>query len=174
MLQVPHESEPPQPSPAEPQLMPRSPQVLGTQDVMDDPHCEGTPPPPQDSPDGQLPHESVPPQPSPAGPQAIDWSLHVRGEQMAPPSGSVGVPHSLCFLPPPHVSGDVHDPQLRVPPHPSPAGPQEIPRSLQVVGLHAPLPPHWLNLPPPPHVSGDLQVPHSILPPQPSPVGPQV
>ena len=45
-------------------------------------------------------------------------------------------PH-LLLPPPPQVSGAVQVPQLRVPPQPSPAGPQLKPSAAHVVGTHA-------------------------------------
>jgi hypothetical protein len=70
-VHVPQDSEPPQPSPAGPQLNPRSRHVFGLQMGVLVPHTDGVPPPPQVAGAVQVPHESEPPQPSPAGPQEI-------------------------------------------------------------------------------------------------------
>jgi hypothetical protein len=43
-------------------------------------------------------------------------------------------PHTPGFPPPPHVAGGTHGPHWSVPPHPSPAGPQERFSSGQVSG----------------------------------------
>ena len=177
-VQVPQESVPPQPSPAGPQLKPRSTQVFGVQMGAGVPHTAGVPPPPHVAGEVHEPHASVSPQPSPAGPQPIFWSVHESGTHAPPsipPSGGTKLdPHVLGLPPPPQMSGAVQDPQESAPPHPSPAGPQLIPRSLQVFGTQADMPPHWLNLPPPPHVAGAVHVPQSSELPHPSPAGPHV
>ena len=51
------------------------------------------------------------------------------------------LPHTFGVPPPPHVSGEVHDPQVKVPPQPSEIEPQFLPRAAHVVGVQAP-PPH--------------------------------
>ena len=63
------------------------------------------------------------------------------------------LPHTPRVPPPPHVSGDTHMPHWIKSPQPSPAGPQLMPWSWQVIGTHAPGGvPHWPKTPPPPHV----------------------
>src|SRR5580700_6584480 len=57
---------------------------------------------------------------------------HVRGAQLP----ASGYPHWPATPPPPHVCGDVHDPQLSWPPHPSPAGPQAMFCCAHVSGVH--------------------------------------
>ncbi len=90
-------------------------------------------------------------------------------------------PHRLGIPPPPHVQPtgahapqllELHTPQSRVPPQPSPIGPQFAFCAAQFVGTHGGRP-HREGVPPPPHVSGGMHMPQSIAPPQPSPAGPQ-
>lgn len=97
------------------------------------PHLLDTPPPPQVAGAVQVPQSSKPPQPSGNEPHSAPAFAQVVGVQV--PTGQAG--------------------QLRIPPHPSPCGPQR-----------------------PPHASG-VQTgpesghgPQSIVPPQPSPDGP--
>jgi len=106
-------------------------------------------------------------------------AVHVVGVQVVPPpsgppSGGENTPHTLGLPAAPQNSGAVHVPQERLPPHPSPAGPQLMPRSAQVFGTQAEAPPHTLLLPPPPQVSGDLHVPQLSMLPHPSPWTPQL
>src|ERR1700733_7779710 len=93
-----------------------------------------------------------------------------------PASVLVGLPQTLACPPPPQVCGDVHVPQLNVPPHPSPAGPQLKASPAHVFGTHALPSPcqHTLDTQPPPHISGAVHVPHCSAPPHPSPAGPQL
>jgi hypothetical protein len=53
-------------------------------------------------------------------------------------------------------------PQSSGPPQPSPAGPQEIPTSAQVFGVHCG-PPQTLGTPPPPQVWLAGQSPHWMI-----------
>jgi hypothetical protein len=78
----------------------------------------------------------------------------------------------LAVPPPPQVAGEVHVPQLSVPPQPSLMDPQLSPCAAHVVGVHVP-PPHTLAVPPPPQVAGEVQVPQLSVPPQPSATDPQ-
>jgi hypothetical protein len=63
-------------------------------------------------------------------------------------------PHTFGVLgvPPPHVCGGVHDPQLIMLPHPSDTGPQFLPAHAAVIVLG--VQPHTFAEPglPPPHV----------------------
>jgi hypothetical protein len=76
--------------------------------------------------------------------------------------GSVQVPLT-------HVCGDVHVPQLSVPPQPLLTDPQFLPISAQVLGVQ----PHTFATPPPPHVFGEVQDPQFKVPPQPLLMEPQ-
>jgi hypothetical protein len=78
----------------------------------------------------------------------------------------------LAVPPPPHTAGEVHTPQVSVPPQPSPMMPQLAPLAPQVVCLQ--MLPHWFGVPPPPQLAGAVQVPQSSKPPQPSATWPQV
>jgi hypothetical protein len=130
-VHVPQLSESPQPSPAGPQLIFCEAQVSGTQSppskppsggMKPVPHTPGLPPPPHFKGDAHVPQEAInPPQPSPAGPQLKPMSAQVFGLHV----GAL-VPHVEGVPPPPHVAGDVHEPQSSDPPQPSPAGPQLI------------------------------------------------
>src|SRR5689334_13939337 len=62
--------------------------------------------------------------------------------------------------------------QSSTPPQPSACSPHVAPRSSQVFGLHADLPPQRLGSPPPPHVAGAVQPPQLMRSPQPSAMGP--
>src|SRR5437773_705298 len=73
---------------------------------------------------------------------------------LAPP------PQTLAVPPPPHVWGELHEPQLSVPPQPSLIAPQFFPWAEQVVGVQ--LVPQTLAVPPPPHVEGDAQLPPEL------------
>jgi hypothetical protein len=110
------------------------------------------------APVGQAPHTKVPPQPL--------LTLSHR-----PLHDVTGVhPHTLGVPPPPHVSGDVHVPQLRFVPQPFDSEPQLSPTFAQVVvGLH----PQTFGAPEPPHESGAAQVPQLSVPPQPFAIEPQ-
>ncbi len=84
------------------------------------------------------------------------------------------VPQTLAVPPPPHVSGEAHEPHWMIPPQPSATGPQFAPASWQVRGWQLG-DPHWFGVPPPPHVALPLHVPQSFVsPPQPSASTPQV
>src|SRR5687768_10275346 len=75
---------PPHPSPAGPQLTPRSAHVFGTQfvAVVGFTHLLGAFGPPHRWPAGHDPQSGItPPQPSPDGPHSIPCSLHVCGLQ---------------------------------------------------------------------------------------------
>jgi hypothetical protein len=173
-VQVPQLSVPPQPSACVPHVAPSSVHVFGVQ-VCAAPQTLGVPPPPQLSSPVHVPQLAiVPPQPSPAGPQLIAVPpgpafAHVFGTHMPG-----GLPHWFAIPAPPHVSGEVQVPHIRVPPQPSACSPQFAPRSPHVLGTQALGDPQVLAVPPPPHVSGAVQVPHIRVPPQPSPAGPQV
>src|SRR3984957_13082625 len=92
------------------------------------------PPPPQVCGGVHVPQLGISlPQPSPAGPQEMFCCTQVRDTQV-PPSGA---PHCPGLPPPPQVCGGVHVPQLGISlPQPSPAGPQEMFWSMQVMGVH--------------------------------------
>jgi hypothetical protein len=80
-------------------------------------------------------------------------------------------PHTFGVPPPPHVCGDVHDPQGIVPPQPSGTVPQLSPAGHDRAGVH----PHTFGVPPPPHVCGDVHdPPQASVPPQPSEMVPQL
>ena len=74
---------------------------------------------------------TVPPHPSSCAPHS-PICAHVLGLQ----------PHvfGLPSVPPPHVSGGVHCPQLSVAPHPSLIVPHSAPAVVQVLGAHVSLP----------------------------------
>ena len=58
--------------------------------------------------------------------------------QLAPaPAQVVGThtPHTLAVPPPPQVAGDAHEPQSRVPPHPSLIAPQLAPVEARFLGV---------------------------------------
>jgi hypothetical protein len=78
----------------------------------------------------------------------------------------------LATPPPPQVCGAVHEPQLRVPPQPSPTVPQLAFICAHVLGVHGGVP-HWLSTPPPPQNCGAVHEPQLRVPPQPSPTVPQ-
>lgn len=88
----------------------------------------------------------------------------VRGVQVV-------APHLPGVPPPPQVCPAGQAGQVKVPPQPSPAVPQLMPRLAQVAGTQAPVP--HLPGPPPPQVCGALQVPQLIVPLQPSGYEPQ-
>jgi hypothetical protein len=73
-------------------------------------------------------------------------------------------PHTLTVLPPPHVCGAVHVPQLftvRIVPQLSAAVtlPQFLDRRVQNAAFDSAVQPHTLTVPPPPHVCGVVHVP---------------
>ena len=70
------------------------------------------------------------------------------------------------------VSGDVQEPQVSVPPHPSLMEPQFLPCAAHVVGVHDTAP-QTLAVPAPPHACSEVQVPQLSEPPQPSLIAPQ-
>jgi hypothetical protein len=76
------------------------------------------------------------------------------------------LPHTLDVPPPPQVSASSQVPQLRLPPHPSPAGPQLKPWSAHVLAVHEGVP-HTPEVPPPPQVLPLGQPPQLTTPPQP-------
>jgi hypothetical protein len=104
-MHAPQSSAPPQPSPAGPQVKPRSEHFFGTHVIVDDPHFEGVPPPPHVSGNVHVPHDKLPPQPSPAGPQAMPRAGQVVGVQIGPASGPLSggtkTPHVLGLPPAP-------------------------------------------------------------------------
>jgi hypothetical protein len=106
--------------------------VFGMQPVVP-PQVLGTPPPPQVCGGVQVPHVTRPPQPSAIGPHdptpPLGKSLHCFGVHLVLP------PQTLALPPPPQVSGAVHVPHWRRPPHPSPTGPQVVPALAQVRGV---------------------------------------
>jgi hypothetical protein len=53
-----------------------------------------------------------------------------------------GVPQTLACPPAPQTSDPVQVPHARVPPQPSPAGPQLNPSMAHVVGVHVDVDPH--------------------------------
>jgi hypothetical protein len=145
-MHVPQESMLPQPSPAGPQLMFCCAHVLGTHaggPASPAPHML-KPPPPQTAGAMQVPQSRVLPHPSEFIPQFQFSPTHVFGTHAggpaSPPSvdGAI-VPHTLK-PPPPHVSGDMHVPQLMTLPHPSVFIPQLKPSWAHVFGLQVPLP----------------------------------
>ena len=73
-------SEPPQPSPAGPQVMLCAAHVLGVHVPL--PHWPAAPPPPQANGEVQRPQLIEPPQPSPAGPHEMLSCVHVFGTQV--------------------------------------------------------------------------------------------
>jgi hypothetical protein len=66
--------------------------------------------------------------------------------------------------------GDVHEPQLSIPPHSFGMDPQFAPSAAQVVGVQ----PHTLAVPPPPQVLKPLHEPQLSMPPQPFGAVPQL
>jgi hypothetical protein len=144
------------------------------------PQTLGTPPPPQMSGAAHVPQFRAPPQPSPMGPQFAPRSAHVRGLHVmlpsaTPPSGEMYVtPQTLAVPPPPHVCPAAQPPQFRMPPQPSPIGPQFAPAVAHVSGVQPPTElPQTLGVPAPPQMSGFAHVPQSSSPPHPSATGPQ-
>jgi hypothetical protein len=75
-VQLPQSRDPPQPSPAGPQLIPWLMQLLGMH--APPPHTLGLPPPPHVWGAVQVPQLSIPPQPSPTGPQFAPACAQVR------------------------------------------------------------------------------------------------
>jgi hypothetical protein len=65
-------------------------------------------------------------------------------------------------------------PQFKIPPHPSPVGPQESCCWAQVIGGHIGGMPHTPFMPPAPQLSPMGHAPQSSIPPQPSEVMPQL
>jgi hypothetical protein len=135
------------------------------------------PPPPQNCGALHEPQLSSPPHPSPAGPQLNPSCWHVRGTHKVPPSAdSPSLPPQTLNPPPPQYWGFVHEPQLSVPPQPSPATPQVKPSCWHVLGRQSDPPPAsalpHLKKPPPPHVWPPGHMPQSSRPPQPSAAGP--
>src|SRR5262249_34343916 len=89
------------PSPAGPQPMPWSAQVLGVHGAV--PQTLGVPPPPQDSLPMQVPQSRRPPQPSLMGPQFAPCCAHVvADEHMPSPPASTNV--SVPVEPPPPIA----------------------------------------------------------------------
>jgi hypothetical protein len=84
----------------------------------------------------------------------------------------VGAPH--CPGPPaPQTCPGGHDPQLSVPPQPSPAFPQLKPSDAQVIGVHMSGVAQTFGVLPQPQTCPTGQVPQLSVPPQPSPAWPQ-
>jgi hypothetical protein len=108
--------------------------------VAPDPHWYGVPPPPHVSGAAQDPHWTTLPQPSPMYPQAACAVVHVAGMH-APSASPVGTPHTLGFPPPPQISSPEHVPHCTSPPQPLATGPQLVPSSSHVFGVHEPLVP---------------------------------
>jgi hypothetical protein len=74
-------------------------------------------------------------------------------------------PQTLARPPPPHVWGELHEPQFKLPPHPSGMVPQFLPWAAQVVG--------WQMQTLLPHIRPAPQAPQSSVLPQPSERVPQ-
>jgi hypothetical protein len=74
-----------------------------------------------------VPHEISCPQLFTCVPHTCPALLHARPLSVQP--------HWSGTPPPPHVSGDVHVPQLSVPPQPSEKSPQFAPSAWHVVGV---------------------------------------
>src|SRR5262245_41520183 len=53
-------------------------------------------------------------------------------------SAANAVPHTLNVPPPPQICDEMHEPQLSVPPQPSPMLPQFLPCAKHVVDVHKP------------------------------------
>lgn len=108
--------KPPHLSPMFPHSAPSALQLVG---MHASPHLFG-PLPPHTPPFAHDPQLMAPPQPSLTQPQLmplVQACCSVFGVH-------VGCPQMFGAPPPPHVSGDVHDPQLSVPPQPSATRPQ--------------------------------------------------
>ncbi|MGI9255042.1 MAG: hypothetical protein ACR2J8_14965 [Thermomicrobiales bacterium] len=175
--QPPHETMPPQPSVASPQVRSRSRQVAGMHRSTQTPCSHSSLP-------GQLPHHSMPPHLSSAGPHETRRSSQVRGRHE-----STHVPSMHCWTSP-------QSPQVTVVPHPVFSDPHDCPAAAQVRGTHgsaqAPLtqikPAQQVAVgqasPTPPQLEGvqalrthwypEPQFPQSRKPPQPSATEPHM
>jgi hypothetical protein len=130
------------------------------------PHTFTVPPPPQVCGAVQVPQLTVRIVPQLSAPATCPQFLPIRVQKAAFVSAMQFGPHTFITLPPPHVCGAVHVPQLatvRIAPQLSgPVKlPQLLPKRLQNVVLDSGVQvvPHTFAVPPPPHVCGAVQFP---------------
>jgi hypothetical protein len=105
---VPQLTEPPQPSPIQPQLAFVLAHVFGVHTTPASfayglPHTFAVPAPPQRYGELQVPQSSSPPHPSPTGPQLAPTDAQVRGVQTTPASLANGLPQTLGVPAPPQM-----------------------------------------------------------------------
>src|SRR5689334_16997280 len=90
-------------------------------------------------------------------PESFPKPVAVLRIDSAPPE-LLPPPQTLAVPPPPQVWGDVHEPQVNMPPQLSEICPQLAPCAAHVVGVQVPMP-QTLAVPPPPQVCPPLHEP---------------